>query len=65
MANLHHKDLNPDHYKDLEDESHFVMLNKQTHEAVHWLWRYYEKDPEIITRLEKLLNEMKEINKGV
>lgn len=31
-------------------------------EMVHWLWRYYEKDPEIITRLEKLLNEMKEIN---
>lgn len=61
-ANLHHLDLDEKHYKDLSNESHFVMLNKQTHDAVHWLYKYYIKDENVLFRLKMLLDEMKAIN---
>lgn len=61
-SNLHHKDLNEAHYTDLSNEEHFVMLNKKTHEAIHWLYTYYRKDKDIIGRITNLLEEMYEIN---
>ncbi len=56
--NLHHLDLDENHYQDLSDETKFICLNKQTHEMIHWLYRYYQKDPSIIQRLEELLQKM-------
>ena len=55
--NLHH--LDPDHY-DLLEESRFVCLNKQTHDAVEWLWKYYRTDPDVIKRLNEIMFRMKQ-----
>lgn len=62
-ANLHHLDLNADHYEDVSDPTHFVFLNKQAHDAVHFLYRYYVKDPSILDRLKEILDRMVELNK--
>ena len=55
-------DLNPDHYEDVSDPSHFENLNSDIHSVVHKLYTYYKKDPLIIDRLRELLERMKEIN---
>lgn len=59
-ANLHHMDLNADHYEDLSDESHFVFLNRKTHDTIHYFahkdWRHR------IEVMTKLLERMAEIN---
>lgn len=62
--NLHHLMLTDDMsvYSDITDETHFACLNKQTHEMVHWLYRYYVKDKSIIGRLEDLLEDMYYLN---
>nr|DAL61230.1 MAG TPA_asm: hypothetical protein [Caudoviricetes sp.] len=62
--NLHHMNLDPNKYEDIRDESAFACLNKQTHQVVHFLYRYYCEDPEIINRLEALLSKMKTTNRG-
>ena len=58
-ANLHHCDLRAEHYEDISDPSHFAFLNKATHDCVHFLYRYYDKDPDVLKRLEVILEEMK------
>ena len=55
--NLHHCDLNPKHYESL-DPNNFECLNAQTHDFVHWFYRYYQKDPMIIDRLEEVMKKM-------
>lgn len=62
-CNLHHKNLNPNNYQDISNESHFIFLNKQTHETIHWLYNYYVKDDKILERIKVLLDEMKGITK--
>lgn len=43
-ANLHHKYFaTSDFYTDLSDEDDFIFINKQTHDAVHWILRYVKK----------------------
>ncbi len=59
--NLHHLDLNSDHYEDISNESHFCCLNKTSHELVHWLFRY--KDwRDVLNRTKELLQHMEELN---
>ena len=60
--NLHHLNLNEEHYTDLSDETHFEPLNRKTHETIHFLYTYYVKDKGIIDRLRDLLERMYEIN---
>lgn len=60
--NLHHLDMKDEDYEDLSDESHFTCLNRQSHETVHFLWRYYQKDRSIINRLVYILEKMSELN---
>ena len=36
---LHHEDLREENYEVLNDN--FLPCNNQTHEMVHWLYRYY------------------------
>ena len=60
--NLHHLNLNEEHYTDLSNETHFEPLNRKTHETIHFLYNYYAKDKEIIDRLRDLLERMYEIN---
>ena len=57
---LHHEDLREENYEKLNDN--FLPCNNQTHEMVHWLYRYYVKDPEIIKRLVAEMEKMKVIN---
>ena len=59
---LHHEDLREENYEKLNDN--FLPCNNQTHEMVHWLYRYYVKDPEIIDRIKAEMIKMKAINEG-
>ena len=60
--NVHHLDMSEANYDKLTEEN-FVALNKQTHEALHFLFRYYQKDPAILDRLKTVLDRMNELNK--
>ena len=60
--NTHHLDLSVENYDQLTEEN-FVALNKQTHEALHFLFRYYQKDHTILDRLKTILDRMNELNK--
>lgn len=64
MAQLHHKDLNEEHYEDLSNRSHFVFLNVKTHETVHFLFskvhpRQWRKR---VLALIQILKDMEKIN---
>ena len=59
---LHHEDLREENYEKLNDN--FLPCNNQTHEMIHWLYRYYVKDPGIIDRLKAEMEKMKAINQG-
>ena len=59
---VHHLDLSAENYDQLTEEN-FVALNKQTHETLHFLFRYYQKDPTILDRLKNVLDRMNELNK--
>jgi hypothetical protein len=58
---LHHLLLDETKYSELNEEN-FICLNRQTHETIHWIFRYYVKDPAIIDRLREIMQKMKEIN---
>jgi hypothetical protein len=59
---LHHEDLREENYEVLNDN--FLPCNNQTHEMIHWFYRYYVKDPGIIDRLKAEMEKMKAINEG-
>ena len=64
LANLHHLDLNEEHYEDLSDESHFVFLNQAMHKTVHAMFlkskpREWRKR---VLALIKILKQMERIN---
>ena len=60
--NVHHLDMSAENYDQLIEEN-FIAVNKQTHEALHFLFRYYQKDHTILDRLKTVLDIMKELNK--
>ena len=39
-ANVHHKILDEDKYKDISDKDNFFMINSSTHDTIHWCLRY-------------------------
>ena len=59
---LHHEDLREENYEVLNDN--FLPCNNMTHDFIHWLFRYYPKDPEIIDRIKAEMERMKAINQG-
>lgn len=61
-CNCHHEDLREENYKKLEDTNRFRMLNKLTHKMIHWLFPYWLKDKEIISRITKVLEEMEKFS---
>lgn len=61
--NCHHCDMSVDNYDKLDDHSHFVPLNKSSHELVHTLFRYYRKDKGVLDRLKAILDLMDKLNK--
>ena len=59
--NVHHLDMREEHYTILKEER-FRPLNSDTHDCVHFLYRYYKKDPFIIDRLRTILDLMVKYN---
>lgn len=59
--NLHHLDMNPQHYDDLSHRENFVPLNSKSHDLLHFLLPYYKKDPAVLNRLKDLLDRMIEL----
>ena len=51
--NLHHRHVTADidEYQDISNPEHYVCLNKETHKMLHWLYRYWKKDPTILERI--------------
>ena len=60
--NVHHLDMSAENYDKLIDEN-FIALNKQTHDALHFLFRYYQNDKDILDKFKKVLDKMVELNK--
>ena len=60
--NVHHLDMSAENYDQLIEEI-FVAVNKQTHESLHFLFRYYQKDNTILDRLKTILDRMNELKK--
>ena len=59
---LHHIDLRIENYDKLDNHDNFILLNKKTHEMVHFIYNIYSKDKKVIDRLVELLDKMVEIN---
>ena len=62
MYNVHHLDMSAENYEKL-DEDNFIALNKQMHDVIHILFRYYKSDKTILSRLEQILEKMDELNR--
>lgn len=56
--NLHHLDMNDKNYTDLSKPDKFIPLNKDTHEFIHWLFRIYRHDKDIIRRIKLIMDMM-------
>lgn len=62
--NLHHLDLNQSHYFDISDPSHFVALNKTTHNIIHRLF-LEDWEKQVLDEKEVyILSKMKELNQN-
>lgn len=48
--NAHHMRMSEETYGDLNLDF-FLPLNKQTHESLHWLYRYASKDKDFMKRI--------------
>ena len=59
--NCHHLDMYAENYDKLIEEN-FVAVNKQTHETIHTLFRYYRDDKDILNRIKQVLDKMIELN---
>lgn len=55
--NVHHLDMSIENYDNLSIER-FVPLNKKTHDMIHFLYRYYLNDKNILERIKELLERM-------
>ena len=60
--NVHHCDMSAENYNKLIEEN-FIAANKTTHEALHFLFRYYKNDKDILNRIKQVLEKMVELNK--
>lgn len=51
--NLHHRHVtaDTDEYQDISNPEHYVCLNYETHQMLHWLYRYWKKDKDVIKRI--------------
>ena len=60
--NVHHLDMSAENYDQLIEEN-FIAVNKQIHETIHTLFRYYRDDKDILNRIKQVLDKMIELNK--
>lgn len=61
-ANLHHLDLDLDHYEQIDDISHFVYLSADIHDAVHTLFKCPVGWKKALDNLADVLQRMDELN---
>ena len=54
--------MSAENYDQLVEEN-FIALNKQSHEALHFLFRYYQNDKDILEKFKEVLDRMVELNK--
>lgn len=59
---VHHLDMSFENYGNFNDDSHFIGINRSTHEVVHTLYRYYRNDKNYIVRIVQVLDEMLKLN---
>lgn len=59
--NLHHMDLNSEHYTNLIREN-FIPLNPQSHDALHWFYTQCCKDEHFEDRFLKVVHKMLSMN---
>ena len=59
---VHHCDLNENHYKDL-NPLNFITVNKNSHKIIHEIYRYYLRI--ILYNLRIVFEKMDELNKEV
>ena len=62
-CNLHHLDLDEENYSKIDNKDNFILLNKVTHDMIHWIYKYQSKDKQFIERLMEVVNRMIELNK--
>ena len=64
--NVHHLDMSADNYDKLIEEN-FIAVNKNTHETLHFLFRYYKNDKDVLDRIKQILDKLYNIcyNKNV
>lgn len=62
-ANLHHMNTDPSEYCNLENKEDFVMLNKMTHDTLHFCFNYQMKDEGFLDRLVYWTMKMVERNR--
>lgn len=62
-CSIHHVDLRAENYEDLSDETHFVALNPQSHETVHFLWQANGGWRKAVLALIGVLKKMEKVNK--
>lgn len=60
--NCHHLNMDADNYDKLIEEN-FIAVNKNTHETLHFLFRYYKNDKDVLDRIKQILDKMEELNK--
>ena len=63
--NLHHLDLNPEHYTDISNPDHFIGLNSSSHDIVHFAFgdsRTRKNWRRIVLNLIKVLKKMETLN---
>lgn len=67
--NLHHLDLDPKHYTDIEKEENFIGLNSTSHEVIHYFFGDGKTRKDWQTRIKKvveileLMEELNEVHK--
>ena len=65
--NLHHLDVDPEHYENIDNEENFIGLNSTSHSVVHYCWGDAGKRKNwrpMVLALIKILKLMDKINKG-
>ena len=61
-CSVHHLDLRAENYENLSEETHFVALNSQSHETVHFLWQAHCGWRKAVISLVSILKAMERIN---
>lgn len=61
-CSIHHLDMREENYEDLSDETHFVALNPQSHETVHFMWAAHGGWRRAVLSLIRILKAMERIN---